>query len=90
MPKRQRDDTEDQGRGPSKRVSTDDAQKRAGEKIFHGKKIIHRALKLAKGFERQKLSRRQKTAKQKDDAAELKRIEEEIEALKVLCSCRTM
>ncbi|KAI9878135.1 MAG: hypothetical protein M1830_001781 [Pleopsidium flavum] len=49
--------------------------------IEHGKKVLHRALKVARGFERQKLGRRQKSAKDKQDAA---RLEAEVVALKGL------
>lgn len=51
----------------------------------NGVLMISRGLKTSRGFERQKLSRREKTAKsQKDDKA-LARLKEEIETLKV-CS----
>jgi hypothetical protein len=82
MPKRKREDIE----GPRSDSRTSGSQERATKKIHYGKTVIHRALKLAKGFERQKLSRRQKTAK-KGTAEELKRIEDEIEALKVHEPC---
>lgn len=58
-------------------------QKRAEEKIFHGRKVVQRSLKVAKGFERQKLARRQKTATQEKKEDEIARINNEIEALKV-------
>jgi hypothetical protein len=45
--------------------------------------ILHRALKVARGFERQKLGRRQKTAKDNQDVAEVARLEAEVVALKV-------
>lgn len=51
--------------------------------IEHGTKILHRALKVARGFERQKLGRRQKAAKDKKDGAETARLEAEVAALKV-------
>lgn len=51
--------------------------------IEHGTKILHRALKVARGFERQKLGRRQKAAKDKKDGAESVRLEAEVVALKV-------
>ncbi|CAG7939216.1 unnamed protein product [Penicillium olsonii] len=50
----------------------------------NGVQMISRGLKISRGFERQKLSRREKTAKsQKDDKA-LARLKEEIEILKGL------
>ncbi|KLJ13425.1 hypothetical protein EMPG_11615 [Blastomyces silverae] len=57
---------------------------RLEQKIEHGRQLIHRALKTARGFERQKLGRRQKTAKTTNETAQLSRIEEEIQALKGL------
>ncbi|EEH38383.2 hypothetical protein PAAG_01304 [Paracoccidioides lutzii Pb01] len=54
------------------------------QKIVHGSQLIHRALKTARGFERQKLGRRQKTAKQRNETVQLSRISEEIQALKCL------
>lgn len=85
MPKRKRSDFV--GDIQDDRHSTDGPinarQYRVEQKINHGKKLLNRALKLAKGFERQKLGRRQKTASQKGDAAGLARIDAEIEALKV-------
>lgn len=60
------------------------AQEAAAEqRIARGKKLLNRGLKLAKGFERQKLGRRHKAASQKGDAAEVARLEAEIQALKV-------
>jgi len=50
--------------------------------IEHGTKILHRALKVARGFERQKLGRRQKAAKDKKDRPESARLEAEVAALK--------
>lgn len=58
-------------------------KKHVEEKLFHAKKILQRALKLAKGFERQKLGRRHKTATQKSEVSELSRLDAEISALKV-------
>jgi hypothetical protein len=48
-----------------------------------GKKSMFQALKIARGFERQKLGRRQKQAKQKEDTEESTRLEAEVAALKV-------
>ncbi|KAI9834082.1 MAG: hypothetical protein M1819_003367 [Sarea resinae] len=56
----------------------------AEAKIVHGRKLLNRALKTAKGFERQKLGRRQKVAKEKNDAAESARLDAEVGALKAL------
>ena len=51
--------------------------------LSHGKTILFRALKLARGFERQKLGRRQKEARSADSKEQLERIEAEVVALKV-------
>ena len=49
--------------------------------LSHGKTILF--LKLARGFERQKLGRRQKEARSADSKEQLERIEAEVVALKV-------
>lgn len=46
-------------------------------------KTLSGALKTGRGFERQKLGRRQKTARQNGDQGQLTRLEEEVAALKV-------
>lgn len=56
---------------------------RLTHKFDHGVQLISRALKTARGFERQKLGRREKTAKAQGDSATLTRLGEEIGALKV-------
>ena len=48
-----------------------------------GKKRLFRALKAARGFERQKLGRRTKQAHAKQAAGDVARIEAEVAALKV-------
>lgn len=58
-------------------------RKKAEEKIFHGRKLLQRALKVSKGFERQKLGRRQKQAAAGNSQADIARIEKEILVLKV-------
>lgn len=50
---------------------------------------LFRALRLARGFERQKLGRRQKVAKQAKDDAETVRLNAEVAALKV-CQVKQM
>jgi len=84
MPKRKRDDADEGDRTVASVKHTELSRQRASEKILHGKKVLHRALKLAKGFERQKLSRRQKIATKASQDADLKRIDDEILALKNL------
>ena len=48
-----------------------------------GKKNMVKSLKLARGFERQKLGRRQKKAKESNDTSGISRLESEVTALKV-------
>lgn len=56
---------------------------RLGVKFDHGVQMISKGLKTARGFERQKLSRREKTAKSQDNATALSKLVEEVNALKV-------
>ena len=51
--------------------------------IERGTQTLRRALKLAKGFERQKLARRRKNSNGVDAGIQVTRIDSEIEALKV-------
>ena len=61
--------------------------RRAEAVLDHGRKQLFRALKLSKGFERQKLGRRQKLVQAKDESVEIvSRLEDEVEALKVISS----
>lgn len=61
------------------------------EKLVHGKKMLNRALKTAKGFEWQKLVKRITNAKAEDgdSGAQVARLERELKMLKVgiLWSC---
>lgn len=82
MPKRKRDDHDETSPNPEPRRLTLRAT-RLEQKIEQGVQVIHRALKTARGFERQKLGRRQKDAKTKSDTAQLGRLAEEVQALKV-------
>lgn len=61
----------------------EDPHKEVEAKIVHGKKILNRALKLAKNFERQKIDKRIKVAEKEGDAKK-ERIQREGEALKDL------
>ena len=79
MPKRKRDFTEHDGdRVQSMR------RKDVAEKLVQSKKLLHRALKTAKGFERQKLGKRLKNATAAGTTDEATRINREIEVLKSL------
>ena len=51
--------------------------------LEYGKKSIFRALKLGRGFERQKLGRRQKNAQETAAVEETERLKAEVKALKV-------
>ena len=51
--------------------------------LENGKKALFRALKISRGFERQKLGRRQKTAKEQNAPTETARLAGEVSALKV-------
>lgn len=55
------------------------------EKLVHGKKMLNRALKTAKGFEWQKLVKRITNAKAEgeDSGAQVARLERELKVLKV-------
>ncbi|KAJ5959450.1 Bud-site selection protein BUD22 [Penicillium vulpinum] len=87
MPKRKLDEVS--GPAPRPRPSSDTRKMsihgtRLTQMFENGVLMIMRGLKTSRGFERQKLSRREKTAKaQKDDKA-LARLKEEIETLKGL------
>jgi len=62
-------------------------QKTVEQKIYHGKTILKRALKKAKGFEQQKLGKRIKSSRggrtNGKGVEDLSRLETELEALKV-------
>ena len=77
MSKRKRELTSRSGGRPSQ------DQAHLEEALEHGKKSLVRALKLARGFERQKLGRRQKSARAKNEEGVLPRLAAEVTALKV-------
>ena len=58
-------------------------QQRIRHKLKHGCTKLGHAFKIAKGFERQKLGRRQKTAASQSNGKDSDRINAEIAALKV-------
>lgn len=79
MPKRKRSTYEDDAdRVQSMR------KKDISEKLVQSKKLLHRALKTAKGFERQKLGKRLKSAREAGSNDEVARIDREIATLKEL------
>jgi BUD22 len=83
MPKRKRD--EDAPAKATKDADPTEYQRaKLEEQITKGRKDFNRAVKLAKGFVRQRLGKRQREAQGKQDAGALQKINSEIEVLKVL------
>ncbi|OKL61215.1 hypothetical protein UA08_03386 [Talaromyces atroroseus] len=85
MPKRKHSELENDrtNTGQDDRVNEVKAT-RLRHKFERGAQLLFRALKTARGFERQKLGRRQKTAKQENDGKTLERLEKEVQVLKAL------
>ena len=81
MPKRKLSELHGQSRLDTRKLSIKAV--RLTTKFEQGVQILAKGLKTARGFERQKLSRREKTAKTENNAATLERLAEEVEALKV-------
>ncbi|GAM89813.1 hypothetical protein ANO11243_078520 [Dothideomycetidae sp. 11243] len=85
MPKRKRDDPPAVPQDKSNDKSRPSIQQqRADRRLEQGAEVLTKAFKVAKGFERQKLSRRRKTAQTKTEASNVARIDAETEALKIL------
>lgn len=61
-------------------------QRQVEHLLEQGKKALFKSLKVARGFERQKLGRRQKTAKAEKAYDDLQRLNAEVAALKVCTS----
>lgn len=80
MPKRKRDSQDQSNIFRASKFRKQDVL----EKYTQSKKLLHRALKTAKGFERQKLGKRLKNAKAESKIPDIIRINREIEALKGL------
>jgi len=85
MPKRKHEEIS--WGGPTPNVLLDRALRLQRQKLEglleQGKKSLFRALKVARGFERQKLGRRQKAAKAEKAEADIARLDSEVAALKV-------
>lgn len=79
MPKRKRNAPEGNGDRAFQRQKQDIL-----EELTQSKKLLHRALKTAKGFERQKLGKRLTNATKRGQADEIARINREIEVVKTL------
>lgn len=85
MPKRKLEEisgTDAISNGPGDRQSDLKRQQLDGL-LDQGKKTLFQSLKVARGFERQKLGRRQKTAKTENNDADSARSNAEVSALKV-------
>ena len=61
-------------------------QRQVEHLLEQGKKALFKSLKVARGFERQKLGRRQNTAKAEKAYDDLQRLNSEVAALKVCAS----
>lgn len=83
MPKRKRDDGAEDSREDSPEAVADPKQKRLQLKLHQASVKVGHAFKIAKGFERQKLGRRQKTAAAAKNEKDAQRVDVEIAALKV-------
>ena len=92
MPKRKLGDMSDCDNVSSASVERRKVPRRAGLDgiIENGEKALFRAIKVSRGFERQKLGRRQKTAKEQDASTEIARLAREVAALKVSAVERPM
>ncbi|KAJ5650535.1 uncharacterized protein N7484_004258 [Penicillium longicatenatum] len=82
MPKRKHSDFNGPASSDTRKLSMRAA--RMTNKFDQSVQIIIKGLKTARGFERQKLSRREKTARAPYDSVTLARLAEEVEALKKL------
>ena len=60
-----------------------DLQHQLEATLSNGRTVLFRSLKLARGFERQKLGRRQKNAKSDGSVEQLEKLGTEVIALKV-------
>ncbi|KAK5029198.1 hypothetical protein LTR13_008735 [Exophiala sideris] len=87
MSKRKRGDDESDNDVPAEEKAFRMEVQRLKAQLTHGIKSLHAALKLARGFERQKLGRRQKTAN--NEPHTLLRLREEVIVLKQINVGRT-
>ena len=75
------------GRGATSNGNSDKKsgllQRQVEHLLEQGKKALFKSLKVARGFERQKLGRRQKTARAEKAYDDLTRLNAEVAALKV-------
>lgn len=80
MPKRKRAHYGREELDPTQ--ETELKKKELEKKLVHSRKLLNRALKTARGFERQKLGKRIKQAREKQDEAEAGRLQKELDVLK--------
>lgn len=85
MPKRKRAESEDANDSPESREERKTVLRvtRLTNKFEYEIQTLFRALKTARGFERQKMGRRQKTAQKEKNEGALARLQEEVQVLKV-------
>ncbi|KAJ9223022.1 hypothetical protein DTO169C6_4695 [Paecilomyces variotii] len=86
MPKRKRAESEDANDSPESREERKTVLRvtRLTNKFEYEIQTLFRALKTARGFERQKMGRRQKTAQKEKNEGALARLQEEVQVLKTL------
>lgn len=82
MPKRKFESSQDVDFSNSDRIVRKQ-QEKLKNTLAHSEKLLFGSFKLARGFERQKLGRRQKTARENKADAETARLNAEVAALKV-------
>ncbi|KAI9756204.1 MAG: hypothetical protein M4579_003944 [Chaenotheca gracillima] len=80
MPKRKREPPV----GEEAEGANDRQREELGRKLVHGKKRLNHALKTARAFERQKLSKRIRSAAEEKDGEQQSRLERELDTLKAL------
>ncbi len=80
MPKRKRTHRWREEVNPSQKPGL--KKEEVEKKLVHGRKVLNRALKTARGFERQKLSKRIKLATKEQDGQEIGRLHRELDILK--------
>jgi hypothetical protein len=81
MPKRKRAHRGTEAVDPAQELEL--KKEEIGRKLVHGRKLLNRALKTARGFERQKLGKRIKLATVEQDGEEARRLQRELDVLKV-------
>lgn len=83
MSKRKRENEPSVDQKLAKKRASSAQEKRLESVLERSRQTLYQALKLARGFERQKLGRRQKMAKAAQNNGDSKRLATEVVALKV-------